>query len=39
MAVPSIFTPVVMDTSVLIDGGLLRNIAIGELKDMGATSL
>ena len=36
MAVPSIFTPVVMDTAVLIDGGLLRNIAIGELKDMGA---
>lgn len=36
MAVPSIFTPVVMDTAVLIDGGLLRNIAIGELKEMGA---
>ncbi len=36
MAVPSIFTPVRIDTAILIDGGLLRNIAIGELKDMGA---
>ncbi|NLJ43583.1 MAG: patatin-like phospholipase family protein, partial [Bacteroidales bacterium] len=36
MAVPSIFTPVKIDTSILIDGGFVRNIAVTELKEMGA---
>ncbi len=36
MAVPSIFTPIKIDTAVLIDGGFIRNIAVSELKDMGA---
>lgn len=36
MAVPSIFTPIKIDTSLLIDGGVLRNIAVSELKEMGA---
>lgn len=36
MAVPSIFTPVKIDTSLLVDGGTLRNIAVSELKEMGA---
>jgi NTE family protein len=36
MAVPSIFTPIKIDTAVLIDGGFVRNIAVSELKDMGA---
>ena len=36
MAVPSIFTPIKIDTAVLIDGGFVRNIAVSELKEMGA---
>jgi len=36
MAVPSIFTPLKIDSAVLIDGGFVRNIAVSELKDMGA---
>ena len=36
MAVPSIFTPVNIDTLLLIDGGVLRNIAVTELEEMGA---
>jgi NTE family protein len=36
MAVPSIFTPIKIDTAVLIDGGFIRNIAVSELKEMGA---
>ncbi len=36
MAVPSVFTPVKIDTTILIDGGFVRNIAVSELKDMGA---
>jgi NTE family protein len=36
MAVPSIFTPIKIDTTVLIDGGFVRNIAVSELKEMGA---
>lgn len=35
-AVPSIFTPYRIDTLLLVDGGLLRNIAIPEVKNMGA---
>ncbi|MDX9724844.1 MAG: patatin-like phospholipase family protein [Bacteroidales bacterium] len=36
MAVPSAFTPLKIDTAVIIDGGFVRNIAITELKEMGA---
>jgi len=36
MAVPSVFTPVKIDTAILIDGGFVRNIAVTELKEMGA---
>jgi NTE family protein len=36
MAVPSIFTPIKIDTAILIDGGFVRNIAVSELKEMGA---
>lgn len=36
MAVPSIFTPLKIDTAILVDGGFVRNIAVSELKEMGA---
>lgn len=36
MAIPTVFTPVKSDSSLLVDGGLLRNIAVTELKEMGA---
>lgn len=36
MAIPSVFTPVKTDTSVLVDGGVLRNYAVTELLEMGA---
>lgn len=36
MAVPSIFTPVKLDTAIFIDGGFVRNIAVSEIKEMGA---
>jgi NTE family protein len=36
MAVPSAFTPIKIDTMILIDGGFVRNIAVSELKEMGA---
>ena len=36
MAVPSIFTPIKIDSAVLIDGGFVRNIAVSELIEMGA---
>lgn len=36
MAVPSVFTPIKIDTAVLIDGGFVRNIAVSELREMGA---
>lgn len=36
MAIPSIFTPVRKDSMVLVDGGLIRNFPVEELKDMGA---
>ncbi len=35
-AVPSIFTPLKIDTLLLLDGGLIRNFAVSEIKDMGA---
>ncbi len=36
IAIPSVFTPVKTDTAVLIDGGVLRNYAVTELREMGA---
>jgi NTE family protein len=35
-AVPSIFTPIKIDTLLLLDGGLIRNFAACEAKEMGA---
>jgi NTE family protein len=35
-SVPSIFTPYKIDTLLLLDGGLIRNFAVSEIKDMGA---
>lgn len=35
-AVPTIFTPVKIDSALLIDGGVLRNYAAQEVKQMGA---
>jgi NTE family protein len=36
MTVPSIFTPIKIDAALLIDGGMVRNFAASELKEMGA---
>lgn len=36
MAIPSAFTPVLKDTLILIDGGVIRNFPVGEAHDMGA---
>lgn len=36
MSVPTAFTPARIDSMLLIDGGLVRNLAVDELKDMGA---
>jgi NTE family protein len=36
IAIPSIFTPVRMDSALLVDGGVVRNIAASELREMGA---
>lgn len=35
-SVPSIFTPLRIDTMLLADGGLIRNFAASEARDMGA---
>ncbi len=35
-SVPSIFTPLMIDSVLLMDGGLIRNFAASEAKDMGA---
>jgi NTE family protein len=35
-SVPSIFTPLRIDSLLLLDGGLIRNFAASEAKDMGA---
>jgi NTE family protein len=35
-SVPSIFTPLKIDSLLLLDGGLIRNFAASEVKDMGA---
>ena len=36
MAVPYFFTPIKIDSSLLVDGGILRNFAAREVKNMGA---
>ena len=36
MAIPTVFTPVEIDTMLLIDGGWTRNLPVQEAKDMGA---
>jgi NTE family protein len=37
MAIPSVFTPVVFDTNmVVVDGGVIRNLPVDEVIDMGA---
>ena len=36
IAIPSVFTPVKTDTAVLVDGGVVRNYAATELREMGA---
>ncbi|WP_020527221.1 patatin-like phospholipase family protein [Flexithrix dorotheae] len=36
MAIPSFFTPVVMEDYILVDGGLLKNFPVQEAIDMGA---
>jgi NTE family protein len=36
IAIPSIFTPVRIDTALLVDGGVVRNYAVSELRKMGA---
>ena len=36
MAIPSIFTPVKIDDHLLVDGGLVRNMPVQEVLDMGA---
>ena len=35
-SVPSIFTPLMIDSLLLLDGGLIRNFAASEVRDMGA---
>ena len=36
IAIPTVFTPVRTDTAVLVDGGVVRNYAATELREMGA---
>jgi NTE family protein len=36
-AVPTIFTPIKIDSLLLIDGGMVRNLAVSETRDMGAS--
>jgi NTE family protein len=36
-AVPTIFTPVKIDSMLLIDGGMIRNFAVREAREMGAS--
>jgi NTE family protein len=36
MAIPSVFTPVRIGDHLIVDGGVVRNIAVSELKEMGA---
>ena len=36
MAIPSVFTPEIMDTLLLVDGGVTRNFPVEEVRKMGA---
>ncbi len=36
MAIPTIFTPVEIDGKLLVDGGLVNNFPVKEMKEMGA---
>lgn len=36
MAIPTIFTPVLIDNKLLVDGGLVRNFPVQQVRDMGA---
>jgi NTE family protein len=36
MAIPTIFTPVEIDSMLLVDGGMVNNFPVKEVKDMGA---
>ena len=36
MAIPSVFTPVKNDSSLLVDGGIVRNFPVQEVRNMGA---
>ena len=36
MAIPSVFSPVMINDTLLVDGGLLNNYPVKEVKDMGA---
>jgi len=36
MAIPTIFTPVLLDDRLLVDGGVVRNFPVQEVRDMGA---
>lgn len=36
MAIPTVFTPEIIDSVSLLDGGLINNFPVKELKDMGA---
>lgn len=37
MAIPTVFTPVMIDGIPLVDGGLVRNFPVEEVRDMGAS--
>jgi NTE family protein len=36
MAVPTVFTPIKIDSTLFVDGGMVRNFAVSEIRDMGA---
>ncbi len=36
MSIPSMFTPVELDSLLLVDGGLVRNFPVSDCKEMGA---
>lgn len=36
IAIPTVFTAIRTDTAVLVDGGVVRNYAVSELREMGA---
>ena len=36
MAIPTVFTPIKIDNKLLVDGGLVRNFPVEDVRDMGA---